>query len=138
MAMGELTALTGLEIEQIWVWKSFLRLVFGLGAPDQPGVYLDLTDFQFEDATNKKWEVRVEDDPLTAGPVLGLLNHRVTTAQVRDWELALTFDTGAHILCPRQARYEAWAACLPDERWYCPPGRTRDRLATPLTPRPGD
>ncbi|MEV6324976.1 DUF6188 family protein [Nocardia sp. NPDC051787] len=120
--MGEFTALTGLEIEQIWVWKSCLRLVFDLGAPDQPGVYLDLTDFQFTDAANKKREVRVEDDPLTAGPALGLLNHRLTTAKVRDWELTLTFDTGAHILCPPQERYEAWAAYLPDERWHCPPG----------------
>lgn len=88
MATGEFTALTGLEIEQIWVWKSFLHLVFDLGALAQPDVHLDLTDFQFDYATNNKWEVRVEDDPLTAGPVLGLLNHRVTTAKIRDWALA--------------------------------------------------
>ncbi|MET9030993.1 DUF6188 family protein [Nocardia sp. NPDC004168] len=122
MAMGEFSALTGLEIEQIWVWNSYLRLVFDLEAPDQPGVHVDLTDFWFKDAANKKWEVRVEDDPLTAGPVLGLLNHRVTTAQVRNWELTLAFDTGAHIVCPPQAPHEAWAACLPGKRWYCPPG----------------
>lgn len=121
--MGEFTALTGLEIEQIWVWKSRLRLVFDVGAPNESGVFVDLTDFQFTDAANKEWKVRVEDDPLTAGPVLGLLNHRVTIAQVRDWELTLTFDTGARVICPPQARYEAWAAWVPDESpWYCPPG----------------
>lgn len=75
VTMGEFTALTGLEIEQIWVWKSCLRLVFDLGAPDQHGVYIDLTDFRFKDTASQEWEVRVEDDPLTAGPVLGLLNH---------------------------------------------------------------
>lgn len=122
VAMSEFTALTGLEIEQIWVWKSYLRLVFDLGAPGRSGVYVDLTDFRFKDAADETWEVRVEDDPLTAGPVLGLLNHRVTTAQVQNWKLILTFDTGAHIVCPPQAPYEAWAACLPDEHWHCPPG----------------
>ncbi|MEU2033868.1 DUF6188 family protein [Nocardia amamiensis] len=120
--MGEFTALTGLEIEQIWVWKSYLRLVFDLGASNQLGVYVDLTDFRFKDAADNTWEVRVENDPLTAGPVLGLLNRRVTTAHVRNWELTLTFDTGAHIVCPPQASSEAWAVCLPNERWYCPPG----------------
>lgn len=122
MAIGELTALIGLEVEQIWVWKSYLRLVFDLGAPNQRGAYVDVTDFQYTDAANKAWEVRIEDDPETAGPVLGVLNHRVTNAHVRDWELILTFDTGARIACPPQAPYEAWAACLHDENWYCPPG----------------
>nr|WP_067474064.1 hypothetical protein [Nocardia amamiensis] len=101
MATGEFPALTGLEIEQIWVWKSYLRLVFDLGAPNQLGVYIDLTDFQFKDAANN-WEVRVDDDPLTAGPVLGLLNQRVTTAQVCDWELALTFEQ--HRITRRQSQ----------------------------------
>src|SRR6185312_15681788 len=100
--MGEFTALMGLEIEQICVWKSYLRMVFEVGAPNQPGVYVDLTDFRFTDAANKDWEVRVEDDPLTAGPVLGLLNQRVTAARVCDWELNLAFDIGAHIACPPQ------------------------------------
>jgi hypothetical protein len=120
--MGDFTVLTGLEIEQIWVWKSYLRLVFEVGAPNQPGVYVDLTDFRFTDTANKNWEVRVEDDPLTAGPVLGLLNHRVTTARVCDWELNITVDNSARIACPPQAAYEAWAACLANECWYCPPG----------------
>ncbi|WP_216914347.1 DUF6188 family protein [Nocardia noduli] len=122
MATGEFTALTGLEIEQIWIWKSYVRLVFDLAASDRPGVHIDLTDFRFTDAANENWEVRVDSDPLTAAPILGLLNHRITIARVHDWELTLDFDTGAHIVCPPQAPYEAWSACLPDECWYCPPG----------------
>ncbi|WP_282779161.1 MULTISPECIES: DUF6188 family protein [unclassified Nocardia] len=122
MAIGEFTTLTGLEVEQIWVWKSYLRLVFELGARDRSGIFVDLTDFRYIDAAKNTWDVRVEDDPATAGPVLGVLNHRVTAAQIRNWELTLTFDTGAYIACPPQAAYEAWAACLPDARWDCPPG----------------
>ncbi|MBF6236293.1 hypothetical protein IU474_04265 [Nocardia otitidiscaviarum] len=122
MAIGEFTALTGLEVEQVWVWKSYLRLVFDLGAPGQVCVFVDLTDFQYVDAASRAWDVRVEDDPLTAGPVLGLLDHRVAAARVRNWELTLTFDNGANIACPPQASYEAWAVCLPDARWDCPPG----------------
>ncbi|MBF6351069.1 hypothetical protein IU448_18905 [Nocardia flavorosea] len=120
--MGEFSALSGREIEQIWVWKSFIRLVFELGTAGAPGVHIDLTDCRLHDAAGGTQDIRVEDDPLTAGPVLGLLNHRVTAARVRDWELVLGFDTGASIVCPPQGPYEAWTACLHDNLWICPPG----------------
>lgn len=120
--MGGMAGLIGLEVEQVWVWWS-LRLVFDLGAPGERGVFVDLTDFQFTDATGSEWSVRVEDDPLTAGPVLGLLHHRVIEAHVHDSTVAIEFDSGAKIVCPPHPRYEAWAANLPGDRaWYCPPG----------------
>jgi hypothetical protein len=44
VAMGEFTALSGHEIEQIWVWKSYLRLVFDLGTLDQLGGDVEMTE----------------------------------------------------------------------------------------------
>ncbi len=132
MPTADFTTLTGLEVEQIWVWKSYLRLVFDLGGATTPGAHVDLTDFRFTDPGTAEQEVRVEDDPLTAGPVLALLDCRVATADVRDWELTLIFDTGARIVCPPHPDYEAWTACLPDGScWYCPPGESRSTTADP-------
>lgn len=112
--MDEFSVPSGLEVEQIWVRSSTLRLVFAFGAGGWDDIYLDLTDFRFTDAANA---IRVEDDPLSAGPVPGVLHRRVRTAQVRDRELAIAFDTVAHLTCLPQAAYEAWATCLPGECW---------------------
>ncbi|MEU6565288.1 DUF6188 family protein [Nocardia nova] len=130
MTIANFATLNGLEVEQVWVWKSYLRLVFDMGGGTAPAAYVDLTDFLYTDDTGEQ-EVRVEDDPRTAGPVLSLLNHRVTAAEVRNWELALTFDTGARIACPPDPDYEAWAACLPDNTsWFCPPGEFSVQTST--------
>lgn len=114
--------LIGLEVEQVWVWWS-LRLVFDVGTPSGRGVFVDLTDFRFTDAAGSDWDVRVEDDPLTAGPVLGLLHHRVIGAHVHDSTVVIEFDTGAGVVCPPHLHHEAWAGNLPgDQAWYWPPG----------------
>ncbi len=60
--------------------------------------YVDLNDFQFTDAEGNEWDVRIGDDPRTAGPVLGLLRCRVATAQTKDEVLTLVFDNGARIV----------------------------------------
>ena len=123
MSTREFSALEGLEVEQVWVWWS-LRLVFDLGPPGEPGVYVDVTDFRFTDAAGLGADVRIEDEPMAAGPVLGVLHRRVTQARVRDWELSIAFDTGARLVCPPNPRYEAWQASLPDvgSTFFCPPG----------------
>jgi Family of unknown function (DUF6188) len=120
--VGEFSALEGLEVEQIWVWWS-LRLVFDLGPPGEPGIYVDVTDFRFTEADGREHDVRIETDPMAAGRVLGVLHHRVTQAHVQDWELSIAFDTGARLVCPPHPKYEAWQASLPDTTTiYCPPG----------------
>ncbi len=119
--------LIGLEVEQVWVWWS-LRLVFDVGTPSDRGVFVDLTDFQFTDAAGSESDVRVEDNPLTAGTVLGLLHHRVTDALVHDSTVVIEFDTGARVVCPPHLRYEAWAAHLPgDQAWYARPADSTSR-----------
>ncbi|MFF2555504.1 hypothetical protein ACFVUS_31170 [Nocardia sp. NPDC058058] len=90
--------LSGLEVEQIWVWNGWLRLVFDLAPPGEPDTYMDLNDFQFTDTEGRNWDVRTEDDPRTAGPVLGLLRCRLATAQEKDRVLTLLFDNGARIV----------------------------------------
>ena len=121
--MSEFGALIGLQVEQIWIWSCWLRLVFDLGPPDASGVYIDLMDFRITDAGNESAIRLLEEDPVVAAPALVLLNRRVTDAQVRDWELTLAFDSGARVVCPPHPDYEAWGACLPDEsHYYCPPG----------------
>ncbi|MEV0710349.1 DUF6188 family protein [Nocardia aurea] len=127
--MGEFDALIGLEVEQVWVWSS-LRLVFDLGPPGELGIFVDLTDFRFTDEAGGESDVRIEDDPLSAGPVLGLLRRRVTDVQIQDWELTIGFDNGARAVCRPHPRYEAWAVSLPDAAWYfCPPGGGPDSPA---------
>lgn len=39
-----------------------------------------------------------EDDPVTAGPVLGLLRCRLASVQTKDGVLTLVFDNGARIV----------------------------------------
>ncbi|RMI33595.1 DUF6188 family protein [Nocardia stercoris] len=94
-----------------------MRLIFDLGLPNQGGIFVDVDHFRFTDAAGQEHGVRVDDDPLTAGPVMGLLNRRVTTAVVQDRKLTLTFDTGARIVCPPHPQYEAWAAGV-GRRWW--------------------
>jgi len=88
--MDEFSVLTGLEVEQIRVWASTLRLVFAFRARGRDDIHLDPTDFRFTDAANE------------------------------------SRDNGAHLTCPPQTAYEAWAACLPSGCWYCPPGGGSD------------
>ncbi|MGV9665150.1 hypothetical protein [Nocardia niigatensis] len=91
--------LSGLEVEQVWVWSGWVRIVLFDQAPHTEGdPYVDLNDFQFTDAEGKEWDVRTADDPRTAGPVLGLLRCRVATAQTKDEVLTLVFDNGARIV----------------------------------------
>jgi hypothetical protein len=137
VVMSEFAALKGLQVEQVWIWASWLRLVFELGSPDESGVYVDLMDFRFTDTAGKELTIRLlEDDPVTAGPALVLLNQRVTDAQVRDWALTLVFDSGARVVCPPHPDYEAWGACLPDEtHYYCPAG---GRQGGPDWPHPDE
>lgn len=114
MEIGE--ALTGQAVEQIWVWWS-LRLVF-----DLEGTHVDVTNFRYVDSQGMLHDVRVEDDPAGAGPVLGLLHHRVVSAEIADWELRLGFDNGASIVCPPDPSYEAWAVAVAGEATLdCPP-----------------
>jgi hypothetical protein len=109
-------ALVGAEVEQIWVWDS-LRLVFDLN-----GTYVDVTNFRFTDSQDKSHQVRVEDDPEAAAPVLGVLRHRITSAEIVEWELRLSFDTGASLVCPPDARYEAWSVAVAGQSTLdCPP-----------------
>jgi hypothetical protein len=109
-------ALIGAEVEQIWVWWS-LRLVFDLN-----GTHVDITNFRFMDERGATHEVRIEDDPEAAGPVLGLLHHRVASAEVADWELRLSFDNGASIVCAPDPRYEAWSVSIAGGSTLdCPP-----------------
>lgn len=120
--MGEFAALTGLEVEQLWVGWS-LRLVFDLGPPGQPGIYVDVTEFRFTDTDGTRHTLNVETDPVGAGRVLSVLRHRITAARVNDWELTLTFDNGAILACPPHPKYEAWQASLPGPATlFCPPG----------------
>jgi hypothetical protein len=125
--MGEFNAFIDLQVEQVWIWKCWLRLVFDLGPPGESGVYIDLMDFRITDTGGNESKIRLlEEDPVTAAPALVLLNRRVTDAQVRDWELTLAFDSGARVACPPHPDHEAWGACLPDEsHYYCPPGGRR-------------
>jgi hypothetical protein len=99
-------ALLGAEVEQIWVWYS-LRLVFDLN-----GTHVDVTNFRFLDSQGASYDVRVEDDPEAAAPVLGLLRNRVTSADIVEWELRLVFDNGPSLVCPPDPRYEAWSVAL--------------------------
>jgi hypothetical protein len=118
----DFSALNGLEIDQVWIWWS-LRLVFDLGYPGKPGVLVDLTDFRFTDAVGAHIDVRTETDPVTAGPVLSLLHHRVRAARVEDSALTMEFDNHATIACPPRPHAEAWSAWLPGGTpCYCPPG----------------
>jgi len=109
-------ALIEAEVEQVWVWSS-LRLVFDLN-----GTHVDVTNFHFTDGRGAPHDVRVEDDPEGAGPVLGLLNCRVVSAEIADWELRLSFDSGASLVCPPDPRYEAWTLAVSGQ-WTldCPP-----------------
>lgn len=137
VVMSEFAALIGLEVEQIWIWSGWLRLVFDLGPPNVSGVYVDLMDFRITDAAGNESEIRLlEKDPVTAAPALALLNRRVTDAQVCDWELTLAFDSGARVVCPPHPDHEAWGAYLPDEtHYYCPP---EGRQGGPDWPHPDE
>jgi hypothetical protein len=110
------SALVEAEVEQVWVWWS-LRLVFDLN-----GTHVDLANFRFRDRRGETRDVRIEDDPEAAGPVLGLLHHRVTSAEIVDWELRLSFDSGASLVCPPDSRYEAWSIAIAGRSTLdCPP-----------------
>lgn len=118
----DFSALNGLEADQVWIWWS-LRLVFDLGCPGKPGVFVDLADFRFTDADGAHVDVRTETDPATAGPVLSLLHHRVRAARVEDSTLTMEFDNSTTTPCPPRPQSEAWSAWLPGGTpCYCPPG----------------
>lgn len=109
-------ALVGAEVEQVWVWYS-VRLVFELSE-----TYVDVTNFRFTDSAGTPHDVRVVDDAEAAGTVLGVLHHRVTSAEIVDWELRLAFDNGASLICPPDPRYEAWTVAVAGQATlYCPP-----------------
>ena len=109
-------ALLGAEVEQVWVWSS-LRLVFDLN-----GTYVDATNFSFTDSRGTPHQVRVEEDPEGAAPVLGVLHHRITSAEIVAWELRLAFDNGASLICSPDERYEAWSVALEGQATLdCPP-----------------
>lgn len=110
--MDEFSAFDGLEVEQIWVWRS-LRLVFDLGSPGEPGTYIDVTEFEFVEPGGTVHRINVESDPAAAGVVLGVLHCRVSRAAVNEWTLTLEFDSGARLVCPPDERWEAWTAQLP-------------------------
>src|SRR5207249_1076073 len=95
----ELAPLIGLEVSQVWVWGE-LRLLFESGEPEIPDATVDVTKFQFIDADGAEHQVDVAADPVSAGPVLGILRHRVTAASADDWTLRLTFENGAQLVCP--------------------------------------
>ena len=119
--MSVLAPLVGLEVQQVWVWWS-LRLVFDIGKPGG-GTYVDVTHFEFVDPAGLAHQVNVEKDPVGAGRVLAVLHHRVTAATAVGWELNLTFDNGARLVCAPEAKYEAWAALIPGRAsLFCPPG----------------
>jgi hypothetical protein len=109
-------ALVGAEVEQVWVWAA-LRLVFDLN-----GTHVDVTNFRFTDSEDTTRDVRVADDPEAAGPVLGVLHHRVTSAEIAEWELRLAFDNGASLACSPDPRYEAWSVAIAGQSTLdCPP-----------------
>jgi Family of unknown function (DUF6188) len=124
--LSVLEPLVGLEVTQVWVWWS-LRLVIDLGAPGRPDTYVDVTRFEFTDPAGTKHHIDVEQDPVGAGRVLSVLRKRVTEATATAWELNLTFDNGARLLCPPHPKYEAWAASIPGQPpIFCPPGGDPD------------
>jgi hypothetical protein len=54
--------------------------------------------------------------------VLALLHRRVVSAEIADWELRLSFDSGAILVCPPDSRFEAWSLALAGESTLdCPP-----------------
>jgi hypothetical protein len=54
--------------------------------------------------------------------VLALLHRRVVSAEIADWELRLSFDSGAILVCPTDSRFEAWSLALAGESTLdCPP-----------------
>jgi hypothetical protein len=94
----------------------------------QPGPLIDANgELDFFDATGVRHRVDVEKDSLSAGPVLGVLHHRLTEASAVAWRLRLRFDSGARVVCSPHLRYEAWAASMPGQPGiYCPPGGDSD------------
>lgn len=111
-----LEALVGAEVEQVWVWCS-LRLVF-----DLDGTHVDVTNFRFTDSSGVTHNVRVEEDPVAAGRVLGVLHRRVLSAEVANWELRLAFEGGATLACAPDPRYEAWSVAVVGQPTLdCPP-----------------
>jgi hypothetical protein len=109
-------ALIGAEVEQVLVWST-LRLVF-----DLEGTHVDVTNFRLTDSGGAVHDVRIEDDPAGAGPVLGLLHHHVESAEIVDWELRLSFDGGASLSCQPDPRYEAWSVAIAGGSTLdCPP-----------------
>jgi hypothetical protein len=123
---GQPLPVVGLEVQQVWVGRS-LRLVFDSGEePDTAPAYLDVTDFGFIDADGFAHELNVETDPGGAGRVLSLLHQRVTAASVIEWQLELSFDNGATLLCPPHPKFEAWVAIVPGSGpLFCPPAEHR-------------
>ena len=113
IADDPLAAVEGLEVEQIWIWGSYLRLVFELAPPGGQDTYVDVTEFEFCDSRGAGHRVDVGTDPVAAGPVLALLRQRVTAVGGEGDVLRLVFSNGAELTCPPHPQYEAWTASIP-------------------------
>ena len=116
-----MTALVGLEVEQVWVW-SLLRLVFELGDNSTRDTYLDTSEFVFTDPDGLPHHVDVASNPIETGCVLSVLHERVTEVSEDEGTLCLSFANGARLVCPPDPDYEAWIVSLADALIVCTPG----------------
>jgi hypothetical protein len=113
LSRDPLAAFVGLEVEQIWIWGSYVRLVFDLGPPGEQDTYVDLTEFEFSDSHGMVHRVDVGTDPAAAGPALAVLRQPVTAVGGEGDVLRLVFSNGAELTCPPHPQYEAWTASIP-------------------------
>jgi hypothetical protein len=105
--VGDVDFLVGRSINEFRVWFGGIRIVFEPGERVEPDLYIDLSDFDYQDGAGTRLHPDVEQ-PETIGPALKLVGRSVTSASAKDAVLDLTFDDGSELRCPPARDYEAW------------------------------
>ena len=119
--LDSVEALVGEAVEQIWVWGP-IRLIFNLGQEAEPAIYTDVQRFSYTDADGSTGEFDASVAPAEAGPVLALLNRRVTSASASGGTLNLRFDDGSKLRALPNERYQSWSVVVGERVVQCLPG----------------
>jgi hypothetical protein len=88
---------------------------------EQTSATVDLLRVGFTDQAGRYMEIDATEQPADAGPLLGLISKRITSAASENGTLVLGFDDGSEVRAHPDDRYESWAVVGDGQTFQCLP-----------------